>query len=284
MRFRFIALLAAVSLLGTLFCGSAIASKGDVNLVYVEWSSEVASTNVVKAVLQERMGYKCTITPVSAAAMWQAVATDKNVDGLLAAWMPTTHGHYYDKVKDKIVDLGHNLDGTRIGLVVPKYVTIKSIGEMDKVADKFDNRIVGIDPGAGVVSTTEKAIEAYGLKNIELITSSGAMMTATLDDAIKNNEWIAVTGWTPHWKFAKWDLKYLEDPKGIFGGEEYISTIVRKGLDNDMPEVYAFLDKFHWSPDDMATVMIWIQNGMKPYEAAKKWISENKEKVDSWLP
>ena len=37
-------------------------------------------------------------------------------------------------------------------------------------------------------------------------------MTAALKSAIANDEEIAVTGWTPHWMFARWDLKYLDDP------------------------------------------------------------------------
>jgi glycine betaine/proline transport system substrate-binding protein len=95
---------------------------------------------------------------------------------------------------------------------------------------------------------------------------------------------VVVTGWTPHWKFAKWDLKYLDDPEGIYGGEEYISTIVRQGLKKDMPKVYDFLDNFYWTPEDMSQVMAWIQEGMQPYNAANKWIDENPEKVQSWLP
>ncbi len=259
------------------------ASKGEVELAYVEWSSEVASTNVVKAVLQERMGYEVEITPVGAAAMWQAVGTN-DVDGLVAAWLPTTHGHYLEKVKDDVENLGPNLEGTRIGLVVPTYVTIDGIGEMKDHADKFDGRIIGIDPGAGIMSTTEKVIEEYGLNEISLMPGSGATMAAALKDKVEGKEWVCVTGWTPHWKFARWDLKYLDDPKNVYGGEEYISTVVRKGLKKDMPEVYQFLDNFYWTPEDMQLLMVWNSESGTPYENAVKWIKQNKDKVDKWIP
>ena len=258
-------------------------TKKTVELAYVEWSSEVASTNVVKAVLQEKMGYQVKTIPVSAAAMWQSIASN-DADGMVAAWLPTTHGHYLDELKDKLVDLGPNLVGTRIGLVVPAYVTIDSLEELNANADKFDGRIIGIDPGAGLMSKTELAFTEYGLDNFKLIEGSGATMTAALADAIKNEQWVVVTGWTPHWKFAAWDLKYLKDPKNVFGGEEVIHTIVRKGLQEEQPEVYAFLDKFNWSPEDMAAVMVWNEEeGADPYENAKRWINENPEKVAEWL-
>lgn len=258
--------------------------KKEVELTYVEWSSEVASTNVVRAVLQEKLGYDVELTPVSAAAMWQATASG-DAAGMVAAWLPTTHGHYLEKMEDKVVDLGPNLEGTKIGLVVPSYVTIDSIDELDDNADKFNGKIIGIDPGAGIMSKTEKVLEEYNLENMELIEGSGATMTAALANAIKRDEWVVVTGWTPHWKFAQWDLKYLEDPKNVFGGAEQIHTIVRKGLKEDMPEVYHVLDNFEWTPEDMQQVMVWNrEQGAKPYESAKRWINENPEKVKSWLP
>ncbi|MGE4344175.1 MAG: glycine betaine ABC transporter substrate-binding protein [Geoalkalibacter sp.] len=257
--------------------------KQKVELVYVEWSTEVASTNVVRAVLQEKLGYEVELTPVSAAAMWQSIASG-DADGMVAAWLPTTHGHYLEKMKDQVVDLGPNLDGTKIGLVVPSYVTIDSIEELDANAEKFNGKIIGIDPGAGLMSKTEKVIEEYGIENLELIGGSGATMTAALANAIKRDEWVVVTGWTPHWKFAQWDLKYLEDPKNVYGGAEQIHTIVRKGLKEDMPEVYRLLDNFEWTPENMQQVMVWNrEEGAKPYENAKRWINENPEKVQSWL-
>ncbi len=257
------------------------ASKGLVTLVYVEWSSEIASTNVVKTILEE-LGYKVEMLSVSAAAMWQAVASG-DADAHVAAWLPSTHAHYFKAVKDKVEDLGANLEGTKIGLVVPAYVTINSIEELNANKDKFQSKIIGIDPGAGLMSKTEMVIEEYHL-NFKLIEGSGATMAAALKEAIRNQQWIVVTGWTPHWKFSRWQLKYLEDPKKIYGEEEFIGTIVRKGLREDMPEVYHFLDNFHWTAADMEKVMIWNEEpNTTPEKNAQRWVNENPDKVEKWL-
>jgi len=258
--------------------------KGKVNLVYVEWDSEIASTNLVKAILQEKMGYDVTITPVSAAAMWQSVGTGDQ-DAMVCAWLETTHSHYLEDVKDKVENLGPNLEGTQIGLVVPTYVTIDSIADINANAEKFDGQIIGIDPGAGIMSKTEKVIEDYNMTDIKLVEGSGATMAAKLSSSIDNKEWVVVTGWTPHWKFARWDLKYLKDPKNIYGGEEHIATIVRNGLKEDMPEVYTLLDNFYWTPDEMAELMAWNQKDDADfYENAVKWMNENPDRVNEWIP
>lgn len=152
------------------------------------------------------------------------------------------------------------------------------------VKEKFNGEIIGIEPGAGIMKATEKAIQEYGL-DYTLKDSSSAAMVAALKSAIEDKKWIVVTGWTPHWMFAKWDLKYLEDPKGVYGGEEHIATIARKGLQEDAPAAYQMLDKFYWKPSDMEAVMLDINvNKIDPDEAAKKWIGENQDKVKKWLP
>jgi glycine betaine/proline transport system substrate-binding protein len=111
-------------------------------------------------------------------------------------------------------------------------------------------------------------------------------MVADLSNAIRREKAVVVTGWTPHWMFARWKLRYLEDPKGVYGKEERIDTIVRKGLKADRPKVYTFLDRFHWTPDDMAQLMIWIQEegGLFTYEKALRFMEEHPDMVDSWLP
>lgn len=255
--------------------------KGDkktVHLSYVEWDTEVASTNVLAKVLGN-LGYKVELTPLDNAVMWQAVATGKS-DGMTSAWLPATHQAQYAKYGKDVTDLGANLTGARIGLVVPDYMSVSSIEDLSSQAGKA---ITGIEPGAGVTMKTEKALQEYpNLKGWKLNTSSSGAMAAALKKAVDNQEEIVITGWSPHWMFAAYPLKYLDDPKGVFGGEEEIHTIVRKGLEKDMPDVYKVMDRFQWTVDDINSVMLDISKGMKPEQAAEKWLGTHPDKVKAW--
>ncbi|HSL85804.1 MAG TPA: glycine betaine ABC transporter substrate-binding protein [Bacteroidales bacterium] len=149
------------------------------------------------------------------------------------------------------------------------------------LGEQLNYTITGIDAGAGVVRSAEEAVEAYGLE-YKVQTSSGAAMTQALSDAIENEEPIIVTGWNPHWKFSKYDLKYLDDPKGSFGEAENIHTIARTGLEADMPEAYQVLDNFFWDGADMEDVMVQVNEGGEPDEVAREWVDNNTDKVSVW--
>lgn len=255
-----------------------------VNIVYVEWDSEVASSHVIKAVIEEKLGYNAELLSVPLTALWESIATGDQ-DATVAAWLPSLQKEQQETYQDQVVNLGPHLERTQMGLVVPDYVPIDTIVELKENNEKFDNKIIGIDPNAGIMETTEEVMEEYNLSNeFELITGSDSTMTTILGNAIKEKKWIVVTGWTPHWKFAKWNLKYLEDPKNIYGKQEKIHTIVREGLKSDMPEVYKFLDNFQWEPSDMEEVMLLIQKEeYNAEEAAEIWIEENDNLVENWI-
>ena len=254
--------------------------EGHIKLVYVEWASCTAATNVVKAVLEQK-GYTVDAVSVSGAALYSALANNA-ADATVCAWLPTTHANYYARTKDKLENLGANMTGTKLGLVVPDYVTIDSISELADNADKFKDRIVGIDPGAGEMGLTQDVIKQYKLP-LELVAGSGATMTAALKSAIDNQEWIVVTGWTPHWMWARWDLKYLSDPKGVYGQAEEIDTLVGKDLKTASPQAYAVLDAFQWSADQMQQVMAdGRKEGQDPVSSAKQWVAEHADTVSAW--
>ncbi|MFK4998451.1 glycine betaine ABC transporter substrate-binding protein [Bacillus sp. N9] len=152
----------------------------------------------------------------------------------------------------------------------------------DSVGKGVDYKITGIDPGAGIMQATETAIEEYELNDWELVSGSGTAMTAALKKAYDKEEPIIVTGWNPHWMFSKYDLKYLEDPKGIYGGAEEIHSIGRLNLEEDHPEAFKVLQQFKWEDTDMGAIMVDIQDGEKPEVAAQNWIDANQEKVAEW--
>lgn len=261
--------------------GAMVGEGKEIELVYVEWDSEIASTHVVSKVLEDQ-GYDVTMTPIDNAIMWQSIANGE-ADGMVAAWLPGTHGDLYEEYQDQLVDLGENLEGAKIGLVVPEYMEIDSIGELTEYADEMSQNITGIEPGAGVVQAAEQSVEDYGLDGWSVEPSSSGAMATALGEAIENEEPIAVTGWTPHWKFSAYDLKYLEDPEGSFGGAEFIGTMVREGLEDDMPNAYRILDQFYWETADMESIMLEVQEGADPADAAADWVEANQDKVNEWL-
>lgn len=250
-----------------------------IQLVHNPWDTEVASTNVIGLVLEEA-GYNVRLVSVDNAIMFESVATGES-DALTAAWLPITHGSIFSSYADQVVDLGPNLDGARSGLVVPSYMEIDSIDELDQQAEQ---NIIGIEPGAGIMIQTELVMEEYdNLNDWTLESPSTGAMLALLKDALNNEEDIIITGWTPHWKFQRYGLKFLEDPLNVYGESEQIHTLVRHGLKEDMPEAYQILDNFFWTVEDMESVTLEMENGVTERQAAQNWLNQNRDKVDQWL-
>ncbi|QJI33010.1 glycine betaine ABC transporter substrate-binding protein [Pseudomonas sp. ADAK13] len=272
---------AAATLVVAMSSTLASADSKTLSIGYVDgWSDSVATTHVAAEVIKQKLGYDVKLQAVATGIMWQGVATGK-LDAMLSAWLPVTHGEYWSKNKDKVVDYGPNFKDAKIGLIVPEYVKAKSIEDL-KTDTTFKNKIVGIDAGSGVMLKTDEAIKAYGL-DYKLQASSGAAMIAELTRAEDKQESIAVTGWVPHWMFAKWKLRFLDDPKGIYGAAETVNSIGSKGLEKKAPEVVAFLKKFQWaSKDEIGEVMLAIQEGAKPEAAAKDWVAKHPERVAEW--
>lgn len=252
--------------------------SGEINLAYVAWDTEIASTNVIATVLED-YGYDAETTQLDNAIMWEAVASG-DADAMVAAWLPATHAPQLEEYGDDMVHLGTNLEGAAIGLVVPEYMDVDSIADL---SDEAGQTITGIEAGAGVVAAAEQSLEDYeNLADWNVQTSSSGAMTTQLNQAIENEEDIVITGWSPHWMFQSYDLKYLEDPEGSFGEAETIDTFAREGLEEDMPEAYQILDNFQWSTEDMEAVMLDIQEGTAPEDAARAWVDANEDKVAEW--
>ncbi|WP_251713037.1 ABC transporter permease/substrate binding protein [Lactococcus ileimucosae] len=255
------------------------AADKKVELVYMNWDSEVAAINVLSQAMEQH-GFDVKKTALDNTVAWQTVANGQ-ADGMVSAWLPNTHETQWKKFSKSVELLGPNLKGAKVGLVIPSYMKANSIEDLKDQADKS---IIGIEPGAGVMAATEKTLKDYdNLKDWNLVPSSAGAMTVALGEAIKQHKDIVITGWSPHWMFNKYDLKYLEDPKNSMGKAEDINTIVRKGLKEDNPEAYKVLDKFNWSQKDMESVMLDVQNGKTPEQAAATWIKSHKEQVDKWF-
>jgi glycine betaine/proline transport system substrate-binding protein len=278
---------AATSVLAAgLTLGSAQAADKKINIGWTAWSDAEAVTKLAKKVLEDRMGYKVDLTMADIGIQYQGIATGK-LDAMLMSWQPLTHKPYLDKVRQDVVDLGPMYTRAKLGWVVPAYVPeseLKSIEDLKKpeVKQKLGGKIQGIDPGAGLMQASEKALKDYGLTDYQLVSASDAAMLSGVERAERRKEWIVATAWSPHWMFAKSQLRYLEDPKGSLGGLESVNKLVRKGFYQEQPEAYEFLGRMVLPLADVEAIMFEAQNSS--YEKAMdNYIAKNPDRIEYWV-
>jgi len=169
-------------------------------------------------------------------------------------------------------------------LVVPGYVDVDSIADLNSVGDQFNWTIYGIEPGSGLMQHTyDETVPVYGLDRWEVMDASDMAMTVALKNAYDKQEPVIVTGWAPHWKFFAYDLKFLDDPENTYGGSEEIHVIARKGFSEDLPEAANMLSKFFLTESQLGEVMYEVNvNGVDPATAARTWVDANQDVVSQW--
>jgi len=138
-------------------------------------------------------------------------------------------------------------------VAVNKDAPIDSLSQLAANAKKFDNKIIGIEPGAGLTNVMKTSvIPKYGLQKMDFVTSSTAAMLAALKKATQQKQNIVVTLWKPQWAYAAFPIKDLKDPKGALGKPDSIYSVGRDGFSKDYPTLTKWLNKFNFDPDLLA--------------------------------
>lgn len=76
-------------------------------------------------------------------------------------------------------------------------------------------------------------------------------MLAEVKKTINNKDSIAFTAWKPHWVFTAYPIRYLEDPKNLYGGSESFNAMAREGLKEDAPDAFALLNAISLTEDQL---------------------------------
>ena len=266
--------------------GVTTAQAEDIRVGWTAWSDAEFVTKLAERVIENEMGYSVELVQTDIAPQYQGVAAG-DIDMMLMAWLPGTHADYMDRVGKDIVNLGPLYGNARLGWVVPDYIPEEELGSIedlkkDSVREELDGQITGIDPGAGLTRLSKEAIETYGLDGYDLQISSGAGMTSALERAVRRDEWIVVTGWSPHWKFGAYELRYLEDPEGALGGFERIHALVRDGFAEEHHDVAMMISRMHLDLAVLEDSMFYAQENSYE-EAVDRFIENNPEHVEYWV-
>ncbi len=279
---------AAVALaLGMSFlAGAPAASAQTIVFGEAEWSDAKLVTRLAARLIETRLDKTVAIRSGEIERQYQALAAG-DLDAAMMVWLPDTHAGYMAEYGDRITQLGIIYSDARLGWVVPSYVEADTISSIPDLADssvraKLDGRIVGIDPGAGLMDHSREALSAYGLSGYDLVSGSEAEMLAELEAALEAREPIVVTAWSPHWIFGAYNLRYLGDPRRALGERERVHAAVRKGFYRAEPAVTGLLDRFYL-PIDKLESLLFAAEQVEPEGAVERFVANNPELVDYWV-
>ena len=260
---------------------------GHLKIGWTAWADAEFVTQLAARLLREELGCDVQLVMTDIGVQYRGLASGE-LDLMLMAWLPVTHAPYFDKVAQSVVNLGPLYTGARLGWAVPAYVpegALSSIEDMHKtvVTARLGGRIQGIDPGSGLMQASERALVDYELSAYRLRGGSGAAMTAALERAIRLKRWIVVTAWSPHWMFARWDLRYLDDPKHILSQHERVYALARHDFGRDFPSAVVDLITRMYIPMDELEQALLHAVDSSTQAAVDQYVREHPARIRYWV-
>ncbi|EKO3855740.1 choline ABC transporter substrate-binding protein [Vibrio harveyi] len=257
----------------------------------VGWT-DITATTAVTSELLKGLGYKTKTDLLSVPVTYSSMANG-DIDVFLGNWMPTMEGDIAKYREAGTVEtVRANLEGAKYTLAVPKYVYdagVKSLADLAKHADKFKDRIYGIEPGNDGNRLIQDMIDsdAFGLKDFSLVESSEAGMVSQVSRAVRRNQWIVYLGWAPHPMNSNVEMEYLSGGDDFFGpnyGGANVYTNVRQDYLSECQNVGQLLKNLEFSLEMENQLMEAILNQkQKPAKAAQEWLNANPQQFEAWL-
>ncbi len=260
--------------------GGGGGDKGTIKLGYVTGWTDGESISYLLEDQLGKMGFDVETETFSDAAVLYAGVANGDVDMYPSSWPEVTHKQYMDEYGDDLEDVGAYYDNAVLTIAVPSYVEdINSIEDLKGKADRFDGKIVGIEPGAGLTKATQDSMmPEYGLDGeYKLVTSSTAAMLTELSNAIDAKEDIVVTLWRPFWANNTYDVKDLEDPKGAMGSPEKLHFTATKGFSEEFPEAADYIAKIKLDDAEYGSLEDLVVNKHKDKgdQAVAEWLKNH---------
>lgn len=258
---------------------SAQAEEKSITMGTMSWEDLTPITGITKKVLEDK-GYTVKVVSFSEWGIAYAALTKGDIQ-MLASQTDYVAQDYWDKNKNRLEKISPVSHGLYQAIAVPNYVTIDSMDQLNDNADKFGGKIVGIEPGSGLMRDAANSVKEYGLK-LQLLEGSTAAMTAALKSAIDRKEWIAVTVWEPSWMMQKYPLKFLKDPKDIFPPAQSYYWIGKKGFSAENPYAREVIASVYVPLADITAMNGAVSDGKTMDEAVAAWIESHADLIKRW--
>ena len=258
----------------------AQAQEKTIKMGTMSWEDLTPITGITKKVLEDA-GYTVKVTEFSEWGIAYAALTKGDIQ-ILASQTDYVAQDYWNKNKNRLEKISPVSHGLFQGIAVPNYVD----DQLDRRAERQRRQVrrqdhrhrAGLRPDARHRRTPSTD---YDL-DLELVEGSTAGMTAALKSAVDRKEWIAVTLWEPSWMVQKFDVKFLEDPKGVFPPPQSYYWIGQKGFSEENPEAREVIASVFVPLADITAINAAVNDGKTMDEAVADWIDGHADLLKRW--
>ncbi|MEM7250836.1 MAG: glycine betaine ABC transporter substrate-binding protein [Pseudomonadota bacterium] len=286
------------------------------------WTGAQAVANLLKVVVEERIGGQAELVPGNNATIFQAMDQGKgDIDVHPDVWLPNQES-FTKKYVDGAgtVALSKNAYEGNQGYCVSKdfaaKMKISDIADLGRpdVAAAMDSDGNGKGemwigaPGWASANVNEVKVRDYGLLPfIDPIRAEESVKTARVKDSIAKKEGYAFYCYKPHAVWYMFDVTMLSEP--TYDPAKYnmvqpsdspnwykeskvmtkdalksVQIAYSKSLKGRSPAIYEFFERFGLNSDDVSGFAFEIAgNGRDPADVAREWVKKNSDRVDAWL-
>ena len=285
---------------------SAASGKcGDYAIAMHAWNGYTASAQVVAEVAKKELGCNITQTTLDEGPTTYDAMEAGTIDVIIEDWGGGRWKEWVDR--GAVVEAGLNGNVGLIGMYVApwmaeKYPDITDSKNLNKYASLFKTADSGgkgawYEGPPGYTTIGEKMVSANKLNFKVIFSGSEAALVDGFTKAEANKTAFIGYAWQPWTLFAK--IPNLEKGHVHFPANDWSDAATASGLSdypetplvkliskklNDSNSSFATLVKnFKWTNDDQNSVAADIEGGMKPEEAAQKWIDAHADQVKAWI-
>ena len=281
-------------------------AKGTVKIAINPWVGAEANVAVVKSLLEDKLGYTVTATPLAEEVAWPGFETGE-IDVILENWgHPDLEQKYITDTK-VAQDAGLNGVNGIIGWYVPEwmatqYPDIVDSENLNKYAELFktsesgeQGQFLASDPT--FVTNDEALIKNLDLNFKVVYSGSEAATITAFQQATEQKTPLLGYFYDPQWLHSKIKLVKVNLPAWTEGCDadpntvacDYplykLNKIVATKFAETGGDAYTLVKNFSWTNEDQNLVADYITNqSMSADEAGDKWVADNEAKWSAWMP
>ena len=182
--------------------------------------------------LMEMRGYEVVIKEDTHEAAFQMLA-DNEIDLLISAWLPGSHGKYLQPIVDETVQLGVIYEPYCIwGLPAYSNDQILTVADLkdERIAGNVGRMIYSINPGAGISRFSIEIMEQYCLRDegFKLTNLTEDQFFSYVEENINARKEFVIPFWHPQSLHYQFTFRELSEPMGLLRSKDQATLIMRR--------------------------------------------------------